>query len=178
MPEPEAPVERMPVALNRGEVISALSALALLVLMFAVAWYGVVGIPGRSASRTGIASAQDAWHGLTVVRWPMLLTVGLAFGAVAIHLRGPSQVAAAGTRLALLVLAAPTAALVIYRVLIVLPSGGRVVDQKLGAILGVVCSLGVVLGAYESVREQRARMVALVQKSTNQNRVASSRAAM
>ena len=165
-------------ALNRGEVISAISALLLLVLMFAVAWYGVVGIPGRSGSRTGIDNAEDAWHGLTVVRWLMLLTVALAFGTAAIHLRGASQVAVAGTRLALLVLATLTAALLIYRVLIVLPSPDRIVDQKLGAILGVLCSLGVVFGAYESVREQRARIVAHVQRSTGENRVASGRAAM
>jgi hypothetical protein len=175
MAEPGAPAERGPVALNRGEVISAISALLLLVLMFAVQWYGVVGIPGRSGSRTGIDNGQDAWHALSILRWLMLLTVALAFGAAAIHLRRPSQLAVAGTRLALLVLATLSAALLIYRVLIVLPSPDRIVDQKLGAILGVLGSLGVVFGAYESVREQRARMVAL---SMAENRVASGRAAM
>jgi hypothetical protein len=48
--------------------------------------------------------------------------------------------------------------LLIYRVLIVLPAGTRVIDQKLGAFLGVLCALGIAWGGYESIREQRARV--------------------
>jgi hypothetical protein len=48
--------------------------------------------------------------------------------------------------------------LLIYRVLIALPSGARVVDQKLGAVLGLVCALGIAWGGYEAIREQRARV--------------------
>jgi len=39
----------------------------------------------------------------------------------------------------------------------VLPAGTRVIDQKLGALLGLLCALGIAWGGYESVREQRAR---------------------
>jgi len=163
--------------ITRGEVISAVSALLLLVLMFAVEWYGVDGIPGRPASRTGLAPAEDAWHGLTVLRWLMLLTVAVALGAVAIHLRRPSRVSVARIRLALLALGTLTAGAVIFRVLIDLPSPDRVVDQKLGAVLGVIAALGIALGAYESVREQRARTLALIRPSRASNVLASSRVA-
>jgi hypothetical protein len=172
--EPGSSADSSPVALNQGDVISAISALLLLVLMFAVAWFGVDGIPGRTASRTGLASAQSAWDGLSVVRWLMLSTVAVALGNVAIHLRGPSQVTVAGARLALLVLAVLTAASLTIRVLIELPSPDRVVDQKLGAIVGVISAIGIVLGAYEAVREQRARMLSPVRTSAARNRVARS----
>jgi len=176
-PGASAGPEPAPLALNRGEVISTISALLLLIIMFALEWYGVDGIPGRSGSRTGTVSAQNAWNGLTLIRWLMLVTIAVAFTAAAMHFRRPTQVVVASTRLALLVLATLTAASLVYRVLIVLPSPDRVVDQKLGAILGVISALGLALGAYEAVREQRARMIALVQTSASGNRLASGRAA-
>jgi hypothetical protein len=61
----------------------------------------------------------------------------------------------AALRFALLLIATLTAGLLVFRVLIVLPSPDRVVDQKLGAVLGLLASLGIAYGAYEAVREQR-----------------------
>lgn len=164
MAEEHAAAERRAawVGATRGELISGISAVALVVLMFAAAWFGVDGIPGRPG-KSAAASPENAWDGLTVIRWLMLLTVLSAFGAIAIHARRPSRVTVARVRLAVLVLSAATATLVIFRVLIDLPSPDRVVDQKLGAVLGVIAALGIVLGAYESVREQRARMLAIAQ---------------
>jgi hypothetical protein len=75
------------------------------------------------------------------------------------------------------VLATVTAASMIVRVLIDLPSPDQVVDQKLGAVLGVIAALGVALGAYESVREQRARIVALAATSKPESRLTSRRLA-
>ena len=49
-----------------------------------------------------------------------------------------------------------TALLLIYRVLIALPAADRITDQKLGAVLGVVCALGIALGGRESMLEQKA----------------------
>jgi glucan phosphoethanolaminetransferase (alkaline phosphatase superfamily) len=149
---------------TRGELISALSALILLVLMFATAWYGVDGIPGAKSTSSAAAGAVNAWHGLTVIRWLLLATVLLAFAAVAIHARRPSRVAVARVRLALLALSMVTAGAVVFRVLIELPSSDRVVDQKLGGVLGMIAALGIVYGAYEAVREQRARLFELASR--------------
>ena len=55
-------------------------------------------------------------------------------------------------------LGALSAVLLVYRVLIVLPSPTRVIDQKLGAFLGLLCALGIAWGGYEAIREQRARV--------------------
>jgi hypothetical protein len=146
--------------LTRGELISAASAVLVLVLMLAVPWYEVDGIPGRAGSGGRVTTAQTGWDGLTGVRWLVLLTVLVAFAAVSMHAARPSRQAVAGVRLALLLLGSLTAVALIVRVLIDLPSADRVVDQKLGAVLGMLAALGVVLGASDAVREQRARLAA------------------
>ncbi len=161
--------------LTRGELISAASALVLLVLMFAVAWYGVDAIPGAAATSSLPATSENAWDGLTVIRWVMLLTVLVALGAVAIHAGKPTRVTVARVRLALLALGTVTAAAVVFRVLIVLPASDRVPDQKLGGVLGMIAALGIALGAYEAVREQRARLFGLVQASGTRGPLVSGR---
>jgi predicted metal-dependent peptidase len=55
------------------------------------------------------------------------------------------------------VLGSITAAVLIYRVLIDLPSAGSVVDQKLGAIIGLLAAVGIAFGGYESTLEERER---------------------
>jgi hypothetical protein len=132
--------------------------------MFAFEWYGVDGIPGRTAVGAGLVSSENAWHGLAVIRWLMLLTIVLALASAAIHVWHPSRVRVAEVRLGLLLLGALTAVLVLVRVLIALPSPDRVVDQKLGAVLGLICAWGIALGSYESVREQRARRISLARQ--------------
>lgn len=164
-----------PVAVTRGELISAACAVALLVLMFASAWYGVDGIPGAMSTSSAAAYAEDAWHGLSVLRWLMLLTVLAAFGAVAIHAGKPSRVTVARVRLALLALSTLTAAAVIFRVLLVMPSSDRVVDQKLGAVLGLIAALGIAFGSYEAIREQRARLLEVPRDSSAPDSVRSRR---
>jgi hypothetical protein len=143
---------------TRGELISALSALILILMVFATAWYGVDGIPGANLTSSAAASAENAWHALSVVRWLIVVTVALAFATLAIHAGRPSRVALARLRLVLLAVSTVTAAAVVFRVLIELPSADRVVDQKLGAVLGMVAALGIAYGAYDAVGEQRLRI--------------------
>ncbi|HLH66913.1 MAG TPA: hypothetical protein VKV27_14545 [Solirubrobacteraceae bacterium] len=42
-----------------------------------------------------------------------------------------------------------TSALLVWRVLVELPGGGRVLDQKLGALVGLACALGIAWGGAE-----------------------------
>jgi hypothetical protein len=162
-------------ALTHGELISAASAVLLLIAMFAFRWYAVDGIPARASSPETVVSAQNAWEGLPMVRWLMLVTVVVALAALAIHAWGPSRRAVAGVRLALLALATLTAAAVTFRVLIEPPSPGRIVDQKLGAVIAVGAALGIAYGAYESVREQRLRLLGARRPRTSPNPLASDR---
>jgi hypothetical protein len=138
----------------------------LLVLMLVFAWYGVDGIPGRPGSRGHVIATETGWQGLTGVRWLVLLTVLVALATLAVHAVGPARQTVAGLRLALLVLGSATALALITRVLIDLPSPGRVVDQKLGALLGAIASLGIAYGSSDAVREQRARLAAAAAAST------------
>lgn len=149
-------------SLTRGELISATSALLLLIVMLVPAWYDIDGIPGRPGSRVHVTSTETGWQGLTGLRWVVLLTVLLALAAVAAQTVRPRRQTVAGLRLALLVLASVTALALIVRVLIDLPSSDRVVDQKLGAVLGMIAGIGVALGAAEAVREQHSRLAVSV----------------
>ena len=138
-----------------GELISAVSALALLILMFTVKWFGIVVTPRPHGPRAATPSAENAWHGLVVVRWVMALTIVVALGSVAIHATQRSHGVITDTSLAVTALGCLTTALLSYRVLIDLPSPGSVVDQKLGAILGLLAAAGIALGGYQSLRERR-----------------------
>jgi hypothetical protein len=141
-----------------GALVSATSALALLVIMFAMEWYGVAGVPDPSAVRPAVSTAENGWHGLTVTRWVLLATIVASIGAVVLHASQRQHGNKTDTSLIVAALGALSAALLIWRVLIVLPASTRVIDQKLGAFLGLLCALGIAWGGYEAIREQRARV--------------------
>ena len=141
-----------------GALVSATSALALLVIMFATEWYGVAGVPDPSAVRPAVSTAENGWHGLTVTRWVLLATIIASVGAVVLHASQRQHGNKTDTSLIVAALGALSAGLLVYRVLIVLPAPTRVIDQKLGAFLGLLCALGIAWGGYEAIREQRARV--------------------
>ncbi len=140
-----------PRRVRRGELVCAGAALALLVLMFATAWFGVDGIPGRSE----LSTAENAWHGLTYVRWIMLLTILVSIGSLFLHASQVTHGAETDTSTAITVLGTLTAIALAYRVLIDLPSPASVVDQKLGAYLGLLCAVAIAIGGYDALRAAR-----------------------
>jgi hypothetical protein len=154
---PQEPPQRAP-RLRVGALVSATSALALLVIMFAMKWYGVAGVPDRSAVRPAVSSAENGWNGLTVTRWVLLAAIIASVGAVVLHASQRGHGNKTDTSLIVATLGVLSAVLLVYRVLIVLPAGNRVIDQKLGAFLGLLCGLGIAWGGYEAIREQRARV--------------------
>jgi hypothetical protein len=156
-------------------VIAAVSALLLLILTFWTKWYGVAGIPGTSAHQQAVAT-ENAWNSLSVVRWVMLLTILAAGASVLIHLVHVSRSTVALVRLAVALLGSLTALLLTWRVLIELPSPSDVVDQKLGAVLGLVCAYGIAVGGFEAIREQRTRARESIQVSRSEDPVVSARA--
>jgi hypothetical protein len=159
--------------IHTGELISFASALLLVPTMFLLDWYGVVGVP-LQARRSGITTAENAWHVLTNVRWLMLLTITAAIGSVVLHATQRSHGAKTDTSVLMAVLGTVTAALVAYRVLIDPPNSSAVVDVKLGGYLGLAWAIGIAIGGFESIRELRERRGSLVQKSRRKSRVASS----
>jgi hypothetical protein len=137
--------------------VSVASALGLLVLMFLTKWYGVAGVPDPSAARPALSTAENGWDGLSVVRWVMLVTIIAAVGSVVLHVSQDSHGTQTDTSRWVAGLGALTSALLVYRVLIALPAASEVIDQKLGAVLGLLCALGIAMGGWESMREQRVR---------------------
>jgi hypothetical protein len=156
--------EPPPPRIRSGELIGAISALVLLPAMFVLEWYGVVALPGH-ARRSGITSTENAWRGLTSVRWLMLVTIAVVLGSVILHATQRSHGSRTDTSLAVAALGTLTAALLVYRVLIELPNPSSVVDAKIGAFVGLLSAIGIALGGYESVRERRAGRTSVAEDS-------------
>jgi hypothetical protein len=148
-----------------GEVTSSLCGLGLLVLLFATTWYGVAGVPDPSAARPAISGTETGWSGLSLVRWVVLATALVALGSLVLHASQRRHGAKTDTSRLICGLGALTSLLLVYRVLIALPSPDKVIDQKLGAVLALACALGVTLGGFESIAEQRARARTVVQRT-------------
>jgi hypothetical protein len=158
--------------LRQGALIAAGSAIALGIVMFAMAWYGVDEIPGRVAARMPLTYAVNAWHALSAIRWLMLLTIVVAIGSVLLHGSQRAHGAKTDTGVVVAGLGAATAVALIIRVLIVLPSPDSVVDQKLGAYIGMLCAVGIALGGYEQMLEERARRARAAPGSRGARRIA------
>lgn len=165
------PVRRVAPRVHTGELISVSSALLLVLIMFALKWFGKVGVP--EVRRSGMIGAENAWNTMSMVRWLMLMTILVTVGSVVLHAsqRGHgtrtatgAPVAALGTLLALAVG---------YRVLLVPPNAGSVVDVKLGAFLGLLATIGIALGGLESAREERGRRDDVVHRFRRARAVAS-----
>jgi hypothetical protein len=141
--------------------------------MFALEWYGVVGVP--QIRRSGITMDENAWHTLTFTRWVMLIAIVVALGSVFLHASQRSHGAKTDTSLVVAGVGTLTAALLIYRVLIEPPSPSSVVDLKIGAFLGLIAGIGIAIGGIESIREQRERRESVVQRSRAKRRRLASR---
>ncbi len=91
----------------------------------------------------------------------IVLTAIVAVGAIALRISQRQHGRQTDTGRLVTALGLLCSALLIYRVLIVLPSPDKVLDQKLGALLGLGCALGIALGGHESIRERRSRMATI-----------------
>jgi hypothetical protein len=140
--------------IHTGELISAVSALALLPIMFGLEWFGTVGLP--RSRRSGLETAANAWHVLTYTRWFMLLAAAVALGSVVLHAAQRKHGTRTDTSRVVAAVGTVTVGLLAYRVLINLPDPSSVVDIKIGAYLGLFAAFGIALGGWESVRERRA----------------------
>lgn len=147
-----APPDTRPRLFARGEPAAGACALALLISMFALKWFGVDPDPTRPGATV---TAVDAWNGMTLLAPAMLATIVLTIGSLVLHVSQRRH--GAKTDSSLLVAAATTvlAALVAYRVLIDLPRPAAIVDQKLGALIGLAWALGLAGCAWQWARDAR-----------------------
>jgi hypothetical protein len=140
--------------LRRGEWIAGGGAVVLAAAMFLTPWYGVKSPLGPTAASLGQSTSWDGWHGLTNLRWLVLITILLALALVWLQAtrRAPALPVTFGV--IVMVIGVITTLALIYRVLIDVPGGTAIVERKAGGFVGLVASIAIFCGAYLSVREE------------------------
>jgi hypothetical protein len=143
-----------PSRLRHGELIVGASALVLLASMFVLDWYGLTVTFAPTAQGLGVPTAVNAWDGLTVLRWLLLLTI--AAGLALVYFQASRRAPALPVTLSALVtvLSLITVLALIYRVLINQPGPGDVVEARAGAYVGLVSALVLFYGAWRSLRQE------------------------
>jgi hypothetical protein len=134
-----------PPSLRRDQLLAAVSALVLLVLLFALKWYG----PGAITSSDQATSTVNGWHGLIHLRWLILVTIASAFVLAALGAITPRSRLQLPFSVILTLLALATLLWLGYRVLISIPPG-----EKPAAYAGLVCALAIFLGGCISLLKE------------------------
>jgi hypothetical protein len=143
-----------PSRLRSGEVIAGVSALVLLASMFILDWYGLTTTFSPTAEGLGLPTAVNAWDGLTIMRWLLLLTVASALALV--YFQASRRAPALPVTLSALVtvLSLITVLSLVYRVLINQPGPGDVVEARAGAYVGLLSAVALLYGAWRSLRQE------------------------
>ncbi|HEY5188213.1 MAG TPA: hypothetical protein VII87_04205 [Solirubrobacteraceae bacterium] len=140
--------------LRRGELIAGAAALVLILTLFGLPWYGLTGAAQRSADALGISTSVNGWHGLTDLRWLILLTAltGLALAVAQSACRAPALPVSLSTITT--VLGVVTCLALIDRVLLNVPGPSELVGARVGAYAGLISGLALTAGAFVSLREE------------------------
>jgi hypothetical protein len=139
---------------RRGELVSGVCAVVLVVTLLVFAWYGADGVPHPALAQPR-QYALGAFATLGPLAILALASALVALALLAAHIAAGSRASHTASALVLTLLGGASALGLIYRVLIVLPQPRRVVDAKLGAVIGLMAAIGLWLGAIESLRARR-----------------------
>jgi hypothetical protein len=136
-----------------GEIVAGASAALLLVFMFALKWYAVSGSLSETlGGGLGQPISWNGWNGLAHLRWLLLLTTLTALALAYFQAARREPAIPIVLSVIVTVLAGLSSLALIYRVLINTPSS--TLDQRAGAYLGLVATLGIAYGGYKSMREE------------------------
>ena len=124
--------------LRSGEIVAALGAAGLFVVMF-LDWFG-----GRSA-----------WETMTVGRVPLVLTIALAITLVVLTLRKRAVSMATSAATVTIGVGSLTLLLVAYRVGIDEPGRNGLVSIDAGAYLGIALLVATLGGAWRTIADER-----------------------
>lgn len=124
--------------LRRGELLAGVSALVVLVLMFALKWFRPAG-----------SHSLNGWNGLTHLRWLVLVTIVAALALVYVQASSRAPAFPVSMSVAVTLVGAITFLWLAYRVLISPPS-----HEQAGAFLGLLGTLGIACGGYMSMHEE------------------------
>jgi hypothetical protein len=140
--------------LRRGEVIAGGSATAMLVFLFVPEWYALKSTLAPAATILGTRTSWDGWWGLSGARYLVLVTIAAAVALT--YLQAARRAPALPVSLSVIVSVLGVVSLiaVLYRVIAGPPSGGSLLDQQVGAYLGLIASIGIAYGGFASMREE------------------------
>jgi succinate-acetate transporter protein len=140
--------------LRSGEWIAGIGALLLLIVMFALPWYGLKGSAAHTARAVGVSTSINGYNEFTHLSWLILLTIVVVFALVFLQATRSAPALPASFSVIALVLSVLMTLWLIYRVLINVPSGDGLLEQTYGAYAGLLCALAMTYGAYRSLREE------------------------
>lgn len=121
----------------------AVSAVALLAFTFLLKWF--------APATPGASGAVNGWHGLTHLRWLVLVTILGALALVYFQATRRTPAIPASLSMIVTVLALLTLLALIYRVVIAVPGGE---GRKAGAWLGLASAAALLYGAFRSLRTE------------------------
>jgi len=147
--------------LGRGEMIAAVSAIALLLIMFIFSWFGVdFGDDQFGLAETAGDTTANAWVAFSFIDIILFVSILVAIGvavlsanaqSVNLPVAGSALVAGLGILCVLLIL---------YRI-IDPPSEGDIPDgfdisisREIGVFLGLIAAVGIAYGGYLGMKEE------------------------
>jgi hypothetical protein len=143
-----------PSRLRSGELIAGASGILLLAFVFFMPWYGIAPPLGWTAATLGVSTTRNGWDGLMHLRWLIVLTGVSALALLFYQATRRAPAIPVSISVITTVLAVLTSLALIYRVLINVPGPDDLVNQKVGAYLGLISALGVLYGAFTSLRRE------------------------
>ena len=132
----------------------AASAIVLLASMFVLDWYGLNSTLSPTAARLGVTTSVNGWDGLTNLRWLVLIVIGCSLALVYVQATRRAPAVPASLSVLVTVPAFLLVLALIYRVLINEPGPDGYVDQKAGAFVGLISSIVLLYGGYQSMRQE------------------------
>ena len=129
--------------IRRGEALAGAGAIALLVLMFVLRWYG------PRVADAGPASSRSGWQAMPDWRWAALASIAAAGALVFLQATRRAPALPASLSVVATVLGLVSAVWLTVAVLLDYPP-----HQRAGAILGLLSAWALAGGAYASLREE------------------------
>lgn len=145
--------------LGRGELIAAVSAIALLLIMFIFSWFGVGGDLGDQASAAGEETGANAWEVFSLIDIVLFITILVAVGLAVMTANAQSvnlPVAASALTAGLGIL---SVVLILFRIIFPpgpdVPAGFEIeITRSIGVFLGLIAAGGIAYGGWKAMQEE------------------------
>ena len=136
--------------LGRGEMIAAVSAVLLLLVMFIFSWFGIGGDLGAIAAAADVDTGANAWQSFGFIDIVLFITILVAIGLAVMKANSQSpNLPVAGSAL-VAGLGILSLLLLLYRVI----DPPYDADREIGIFLGLLATAGIAYGGWEAMREE------------------------